>query len=109
MNCPYPVINIPANNNYPMHVIGHYHEFIQYHARIPFRYALPPIINDPAAFRQYNFAVPYFPEQTFPVLGADGYVICPFQGIIVFRQADGTPALSIVEGPVKPGIFGRHN
>jgi hypothetical protein len=101
MNCPYPVINIPTNDDYPMHMIGHYHVFIQYHARIPFGYVLPPIINDPAAFRQCNFAVPYFPEQTFPALGADGYVIDPFLGIIVFRQTNG-PA-------VVPDVVGGHN
>lgn len=76
----------------PVDVIGHHHPFVQFHVGEMPRDALPHRPRHPPQHRVV--------EQQFAFVGYNRHEIRPRLGVIVSLQADGTPALSPVEGAV---------
>lgn len=66
--CPYGC----NDGDNPMHMIGHDHEFIQYHLREMLGYRTPAFLYDLTCCIQRHNLVHDFPEQWHPIMRADG-------------------------------------
>lgn len=73
-------------------VVGHHHPFVQFHVGEMARDALPHRLRHAVKDRVV--------EQQFAFVGYYRHKVRPRLGVIVSPQADGTPALSPVEGAV---------
>jgi hypothetical protein len=79
---------------YPMKMIRHYHPFVQFDFVADFGGFDPFIGNHPSCHIQFHYPIHDFPEQAFPVLGADGDEIHPSLGVVVSLQPDETAVSS---------------
>lgn len=95
MACPYicPYMNhtinpnIIFNHHNPMHMIRHYHEFVNADTAIMMWNILPCLVDHFSTFIQFHPAVYDSSQPIDPALGTKRYKIPSRQGIIVIIQA----------------------
>jgi hypothetical protein len=72
-------------------MVGHYSIAIQFHLGKMEGNLQPALLDKSSRLIQLNLTVHYLPEQTGPVMCADGHEIRPQLRIIISLQTDGSP------------------
>jgi hypothetical protein len=80
----------PYNDENTVNMVRHNHKLVQFHCGKSIWDSMPLIPYNFTNGIQPHLVLHNFPEQTFPIMGANGYKIRPRLRIIVPLQSDGT-------------------